>query len=139
MNNITVKMLEPSEWYLLEEFCAKEGIRAPSPDFGWVVAGIEDGRIVGVVVAQMQIHTEPIWIEKEYQGKGLKEQMMDLMEMKIDEASVTKGQTIHVYAEPTNAASEKICKRRGFVKSERCFYTKVYGGESFVKLFLKGD
>jgi ribosomal protein S18 acetylase RimI-like enzyme len=131
-----IKMLAPEHYYLLEEFCKEEGIEAPSPDFSWVEAAIDmdAGKIVGIVVTQMLIHTEPIWIKKEYQGKGLKERLMDEMELRIDEASALKGAPIHVYAEPTNPASEKICRQRGFTQSERKFWTKVYGGERFIEL-----
>jgi hypothetical protein len=136
MNNIIIRMLDPEQYYLLEEFCQREGIDAPSPEFSWVVAAIdtEIGKIVGIVVAQMLIHCEPIWLQKDVQGKGLKEKMMDMLELKLDEASVLKNVPIHTYVEPTNPAAEKICKKRGFVQSERKFWTKFYTGESFIKL-----
>ena len=129
-------MLDPEQYYLLEKFCEEEGIDAPSPEFSWVKAAIDvdEGEIVGIVVTQMLIHTEPIWIKKEHQGRGLKERLMDAMELRIDEASILKGVPIHVYAEPTNAASEKICRQRGFTQSERKFWTKIYTGEKFIEL-----
>ena len=136
MSNIVIKMLDPEQYYLLEEFCKDEGIECPSPDFSWIGAAIDldKGKVVGIVVTQMLIHTEPLWIKKEYQGRGLKEKLMDAMELRIDEASALKGVPIHVYAEPTNPASEKICRQRGFTQSERKFWTKIYTGERFIEL-----
>lgn len=139
MGNITVRMLTPNEYHLAEEFCQKEGIECPHPEFSYIVAAIDEGRVVGIVVTQMLIHTEPIWIQKEYQGRGIKEKLMDLMEDRIDESAIMIGKPVHVYAEPTNVAAEKICRIRGFTQSARKFWTKIYSGERVAKKFLKGE
>jgi hypothetical protein len=136
VNNIIVKTLDPEQYYLLEEFCKEEGIEAPSPEFSWVEAAIDTntGKIVGIVVTQMLIHTEPIWIKKEYQGKGLKEVLMDKMEGRLDASAISLGKPIHVYNQPTNAAAERICKQRGYTKCEIPLYTKIYSGDKLAKL-----
>lgn len=141
MNNIIIRMLDPEQYHLLEEFCKEEGIEAPSPEFSWVEAAIDldKGKIVGIVVTQMLIHTEPIHIKKEYQGKGIKEQLMDRMEGRLDVSALQLGKPIHVYNQPTNAAAERICRQRGYVKSDKPLYNKIYSGEKLVELLTKSN
>lgn len=135
MNNVVVKMLDPEQYYLLEEFCEREGIPMLKPDWSKVVAAIDmdSGKIVGIVVAQMQIHTEPICISKEYQGKGLVELMTDSMEGYLDMLAGGSGVDIGVYNQPTNAAAERICRMRGYQKSDKPLYVKVYKGDELTK------
>lgn len=136
MDNVIVRVLEPEQYYLLEEFCREEGIEAPSPEFSWVVAAIDlqIEKIVGIVVTQMLIHAEPIHIKKEYQGHGLKEELMDRMEGRLDASALQLGKPIHVYNQPTNAAAERICRQRGYVKSDKPLYNKIYSGEKLAGL-----
>lgn len=135
MSNIVIKMLDPEQHYLLEEFCEEEKIAVPNPEFSKVVAAIDmdSQKVVGVVVCQMQIHTEPIWIKKEYQGDGLWQDMCDTLEGYLDVLAFTSGVNIGVYNQPTNAAAERICRMRGYDKSEKPLYTKVYTGDKFSK------
>lgn len=136
IDNIMSKTMDPETWYLIEDFCQSEGIDVPSPEFSWVEAAIDldTGKIVGIVVTQMLIHTEPIWIKKEYQGKGVKEILMDRMEGRLDASAIQLGKPIHVYNQPTNAAAERICRQRGYVKSERPLYNKIYSGGKLIEL-----
>lgn len=139
MNNIIIKMLDPEQYYLLEEFCEKENIPMLNPEFSKVVAAIdtEAEKIVGVVVAQMQAHLEPIWIQKEYQGNGLWEMMGDAMEGYLHMLAFSSDTELGVYSQPTNAAAERICRMRGFTKSDKPLYIKVYNGEGLTKSNLE--
>ena len=136
MSNLYIRTLAPDEYYLLDKFAEEEKIEIPSPDFSWVEAAFDEetGEIVGIVVTQMLIHAEPIWIKKEYQGKGIKEELMDRMEGRLDASAAFIGKPVHVYNQPTNAAAERICRQRGYVKSDRPLYNKVYTGEKLVEL-----
>lgn len=128
-DDITIRMLDPEQFYLLEEFCESENIPTPNPDFSKVVAAIDQdtGKVVGIVVAQMQAHTEPIWVKKEYQGDGIWEEMADAMEGYLDMLAYGSGAQIAVYNQPTNAAAERICRMRGYTKCDKPLWTKVYG------------
>jgi len=141
MNNIVTKMLEPEQHILLEEFCKEEGIPILDPEWSKVVAAIDldTGKVVGIVAAQTQIHLEPIWIKKEYQGKGLWEEMADRLEGYIDGIALTSGSEIAVWNQPTNAAAERICRMRGYSKSDKPLYTKVYTGEKLSKLLNREE
>ena len=131
MTNIIVKMLAPEEHYLLEEFCREEKIPMLDPEWSKVVAAIDldTEKVVGIVAAQTQVHLEPIWIKKDYQGKGLWEEMADRLEGYIDGLAFSSNTNIAVWNQPTNAAAERICRMRGYSKSEKPLYTKVYTGE----------
>jgi hypothetical protein len=85
----------------------------------------------------MQIHTEPIWIKKEFQGNGLWEMMVDSMEGYLDMLASQSGQPIAVWNNPSNAASERICRLRGYSKSDKPLYTKTYTGEGLIKVDRK--
>lgn len=129
-------MLDPEQYYLLEEFCQSENIPVPHPEYSYVVAAIDLdlGKVVGIVAAQIQVHTEPMWLKKEYQGEGLWQAMADKMEGYLDFRSAQGGADIHVWCQPTNAAAERICRMRGFQKCDKPLYTKVYNGAKLVEL-----
>lgn len=124
-------MLDPEQYYLLEEFCANQNIPMLNPEWSKVVAAIdtEAGKVVGIVVCQMQLHMEPIWIQKEYQGKGIWEMMADVMEGYLGALAFGSGEKISVWNQPTNAAAERICRLRGYVQGQRPLWYKVYDGK----------
>lgn len=130
MSNIVIKLLDPEQYYLLEEFCEREKIPMLNPEWSKVVAAIntETGKVVGIVVCQMQLHMEPIWIDRKYQGKGIWEQMADAMEGYLDMLAFGSGEKVSVWNQPTNAAATKICRLRGYVESEHPLWYKVYDG-----------
>lgn len=134
-------MLDPEQYYLLEEFCEAEGIPMFNPEWSRVVAAIDmdTEKVVGIVVAQMQTHTEPIWIDKNYQGQGLWEIMVESMEGYLDMLAGYSGTPIAVYNQPTNAAAERIVRMRGYTKCEKPLYTKVYNGEKLSKLLTESE
>lgn len=138
--SVIIRTLKPEQYYLLEKISKDAGIEVPSPDFSWIEAAIEEdtGEVVGVVVTQMLVHTEPIWIKREYQGKGIKEQLMDATEGRLDATALRIGKGINVYNQPTNAAAERICRLRGYEKSERPLYMKIYTGMKLAKI-LSGE
>lgn len=128
-DNIVVRMLDPEQFYLLEDFCQAEEIPVPNSEFSKVVAAIDldTQKVVGVVVTQMQAHTEPIWIKKEYQGSGLVDELCDAMEGYLETIAFGAGVELAVYNQPTNPAAERICRLRGYNKCDKPLYTKVYG------------
>lgn len=134
--NVVIKMLDPEHYYLLEDFCKEENLPMLNPEWSKVVAAIDTdaGKVIGIVVAQMQIHTEPIWIKKQYQGGGLWEEMVEVMEGYLDSLAFIAGVPIGVWNNPTNAAAERICRMRGYEKSEKPLYTKIYDGARLTKL-----
>jgi hypothetical protein len=137
MNNVIIKMLDPEQYYLLEEFCEREKIPMLNPEWSKVVAAIdtEKEEIVGIVVAQMQIHCEPVWVQKEHQGKGLVKQMTTILEGYLDMLAYSSGVNIAVWNQPTNAAAERICRMAGYERSDKSLWTKIYTGDGLSKMF----
>lgn len=135
MNKIVIKMLDPEQYYLLEDFCKEQVIPLLNPEWSKVVAAIdmETEKVVGIVVCQMQAHMEPIWIHKDYQGQGIWEQMADSMEGYIDALAMASGEEISVWNQPTNAAAERICRLRGYTKGDRPLYYKTYDGSGLIE------
>jgi ribosomal protein S18 acetylase RimI-like enzyme len=134
-DNIIIRMLDPEQYYLLEDFCESEGIPMLNPEWSKVVAAIDmdTEKVIGIVVSQMQLHTEPIWVSREYQGNGLVDKMTDAMEGYLDFLAGASGVDIGVYNQPTNAAAERICRRKGYTKSDKPLYVKIYKGDRVTK------
>lgn len=134
MQNVIVRMLEQDEFDRLIEFCEEENIPMLNPEWAKVVAliDVDLDKVVGIVVCQMQIHNEPIWIKKEYQNGQRWKDMADVMEGYLDMLALTSGVSIGVYNQPTNAAAERICRMRGYEKSDKPLYTKVYTGQGLI-------
>ena len=134
MQNVIVRMLEQDEFDRLIEFCEEENIPMLNPEWAKVVAliDVDLDKVVGIVVCQMQIHNEPIWIKKEYQNGQRWKDMADVMEGYLDMLALTSGVSIGVYNQPTNAAAERICRMRGYEKSDKPLYTKIYRGEGLL-------
>jgi hypothetical protein len=142
MNNVAIRMLDPEQFWMLEEFCEEEGIPMLNPEWSRVVVAVDEvtEKVVGVVVCQMQAHMEPMWIKKEYQGKGIWEDMAEVIEGYLDVLAFSNGVKIGVYNQPTNAAAERICRMKGYEKSDRPLYVKVYTGDRFAQALIKeGD
>lgn len=134
-------MLDPEQYYLLEEFCNEEGIPILNPEWSKVVVAIDEttNKIVGIVVCQMQAHMEPMWIKKEYQGKGIWEEMAEVIEGYLDVLAFSQGAQIGVYNQPTNAAAERICRMKGYEKSDKPLYVKIYTGDRFAQALLNKE
>ena len=139
MSNVVVKMLDPEQYYLLEEFCEAQGIPMLNPEWSKVVAAIDldTEKVVGIVATQMQAHTEPIWIQKEYQDGKLWEEMVDIMEGYLDSVAMIGGSPIVAWNNPTNPAAERICRLRGYHKTDNPVYVKIYTGAKLVGMLTK--
>lgn len=85
----------------------------------------------------MQVHVEPIWIEEGYRDGKLSTELADSLDGYLDGLAVGGGQPIGVWANPTNAAAERIVKIRGFQKCEKPVYTKTYTGDKLAQIFLE--
>jgi len=143
MSNVIVKFLDPEQYYLLEEFCEQENIPMLNPEWSKVVAAIDldTQKVVGIMVAQMQVHVEPIWIKEGYRDGKLSTEMADSLDGYLDGLAVASGIPIGVWANPTNPAAIKICRVRGFQPCENPVYTKTYTGDKLAQMFIdqKGE
>lgn len=61
----TVRLLTPEEVASLKPMFDERGASMPNPDFSCAVGVVDsEGKVRGFLFAQMQIHAEPMWIEK---------------------------------------------------------------------------
>lgn len=132
---IYTKMLEPDEYHLLHDFCAAENLPVPDPSGSKVVVAIDEAtqEVIGIVVAQVQVHTEPIWIKREYQDGKLWKELTGHMEYYLDMWALNNG-PFDAWNQPTNAAAERICRLLGYEKCDRPLYVKQYRGEKWQQL-----
>jgi hypothetical protein len=66
---MTYRKLEKDEWYRLKPIFEVEEWPMPSKDLATAaVAEDEEGRICGVLILQVQLHCEPLWIREESRG-----------------------------------------------------------------------
>lgn len=139
MSNIIVRFLDPEQYYLLEEFCEQENLPMLHPEWSKVVAAIDldTQKVVGIMVAQMQVHVEPIWIKEGYRNGKLSTELADSLDGYLDGLAVAGGREIAVWANPTNPAAVKICRIRGFQQCEKPVYTKTYTGDRLAQMFLE--
>lgn len=123
--------VEPEQFYLVDEFCDSEGIPKLNPNFSKVVAAIDvdTEKVVGLIAAQMVLHTEPIWINEAYRSQGIWREMAEMFEGYMSHMAEI-GAIAGLYTQPTNDESRAIAKKMGFYESENPLYIKLYNKEA---------
>lgn len=139
MKHVEIKLLNPEEYPLVNEFCKSEGIPELEPDWSKVVAAIDvkSGKVVGIMVCQMQIHVEPIWIKKGYRNNEISRGMSDMLDGYLSGLAYGGGKNIGIWCQPNNPRSEQLCRLHGMYKSDKVLYTKIYTGDRLEKLMGK--
>lgn len=124
--SVVVQVIEDEQFYLVDDFCDREGIPRMNPQFARVIAGIdiEKGKVVGIIALQLVAHAEPIWVEKEYQGEGLWRRMGSYLDGYLKEMA-SQGAVYAIYTQPTRKGVEEICKQFGFYQAEHPLYLKI--------------
>ena len=127
MDNVKVQFIEPDQFYLVDDFCTREGIPLMDPRWARVVAGIDltQERIVGIMVLQLVAHAEPIWIEEGYQGNGLWKEMALTLDGYLQEMA-NQGVVQGIYTQPTRDETKAICEKMGMYESEHPLWLKKY-------------
>lgn len=128
---IKTMFIEPDQFYLVDEFTDSENISRLNPAFSRVVAAVdtESGKVVGIMVVQMVLHAEPIWIKEEYQGRGIWREMAETMDGYLMEMAA-QGIVAGVYTQPTRPETKAICEKMGYYEAEHPLYVKLYGSFS---------
>jgi len=112
-----------------------------NPDWSKVVAAIDlnSSKVVGIMVAQMQIHVEPIWVKEDYRNKKVSNQLADALDGYLDGLALSSGQPIGAWANPSNLAAERICRLRGFQQCANPVFTKTYTGDKLSQIVLEQE
>lgn len=62
--DIEIRRLTLEEIRTLEPIFRAQGADMPNPSTSFVMAAIQDGRVIGFQVTQFRVHVDPMWIEK---------------------------------------------------------------------------
>jgi len=129
---IEIRFLEDDEYYLLDEIYDGEGVARLDPNFSRVVAAIKDGKVIGIMVMQMVLHTEPIIIKEEWQGKGLWRDMAEMLDGYLTAIGIPGA-----YTQPMRDETKAIAGKMGYTESEHPLWVKIYNHD-FRRLVPEG-
>lgn len=121
MNGITFKWLEGQEacdW--LNDVLKARGWAELNPHTARALCAYKDERIVGFHIIQLYPHAEPLYVDPEYRGTGLAEDLADRMYEFLKEVR-TRGYMV-VCESPF---AEKLCEARGMKKVTYPVYMAV--------------
>lgn len=121
MNGVTFKWLEGKEaceW--LNEVLERRGWSLLNEHTARALCAYKDERIIGFHVIQLFPHAEPLFIDPEWRGTGLAEELADRMYEFLKEVR-TRGYM--VIAESPFA--EKLCQERGMKRVNYPVYMAV--------------
>jgi hypothetical protein len=118
-----ISWIERPDFWKVDEFCKEQGIGLMDPEFSKVCTAIDlkTGRVVGIIAAQMVIHSEPIWIDKEWQGTRIWKRLSDEMD-----SYLTTMNAAGVYNQPSTPTAERLAQKMGYVKCDNPLWVKYY-------------
>lgn len=105
-----IKILAPEEYHLLDEIPEPDAVKL-DPSTTWVAAAIEDGKIVGRLVALSLPHIEAIWVEEKHRGSTIGVRLESLLTKKLEELGAGL-----VMAYAVNDKMESYLQRLGYTK-----------------------
>ena len=103
-----IRILKPEEYHLLDDIPAPDAVRL-NPENTWVVAAVEDGRVIGRLVALSLPHLEGAWIAPEHRGRTIGAQMESVLTDKMKELGASL-----VMAYATDETMESYLTRLGY-------------------------
>ena len=84
MSELTYRRLPEEEWQRLrvayEECRASESLPLPDPAQAVIIAAEQSGRLVGCVGAERAWNVSPLWVAKEFRGRGLASRLAQSIE-----------------------------------------------------------
>lgn len=117
---IEVRSLEGDELSVLEPVLASKGWMQLHHPTSRAVAAFEGEKVVGFLVLQLTPHLEPMWIDDDYRGTELAQNLINRM-LIFMAAHQIRG--FVVVAESPHV--EAMCKEKGMVKVEAPVYVSV--------------
>lgn len=119
--DLDVRFLEPHEFWRIAPLFEAEGAPLPDPNYGRVVVAMDGLKVVGVIVAQMVLHVEPIIVDKEYRGRGVWQGMAEMMDGYLSAVGVAGA-----YAQPVHESTKHMCEQMGYKEMEHSLWLKIY-------------
>lgn len=117
---MTFRLLETSEWPLLEHEFTARGYALPDPKFAMIAAAFTDEdpqAMVGFLVCQLQLHFEPLVASNGFAIRGLVRTLEDELLLKTGSATY--------YSFAGSEQVGKICEAMGMAEMKTRVYLKV--------------
>lgn len=103
---------EPAEWGRLSKIFAEHKAEVPTPETSAIVVAEVENEIVGFLVLQVQLHTEPLWIHPRYRGVVSWRRMLE----EITTLVQSGGQMNCYYTFADNSRMESLLQRAHYRK-----------------------
>lgn len=119
MGTVTCRQLPAEEWDRLETIYRQQSDALPEAAQNTAIVAECDGRIVGMWGINLVAHAGPLWVDPEWRGKGVSDQMNAALNELLRDAGA-KGYLMF----PSNEASEKVAVRVGLTLTGWKVYKK---------------
>lgn len=118
---MTFRELRKDEWDRLAGILSAEfDQQLPDPSSSLIVVAEDGGEIVGLLVAQLLLHTEPLWVRPSHRGKIIIPHLVECLRRLIPDAG-------YAFATTTNGKVSRLLERLGFKRQEFVTYRWVGG------------
>ena len=85
-----IRELLPAEWGRLRECPWLKKDRTPPPDTARIIVALGDnGELSGLVIAQLLVTIEPVWVDERHRGRGLAPRMWKKLEQTLKALGIT--------------------------------------------------
>jgi hypothetical protein len=102
-------LLLPEHWHLLQPIFDEFKAKMPLPGFASIaVAMTQDGEVAGMLVLQMVMHSEPLYINPDYRDKVNFKRLVEVIEDELKDVAPTT-----YYAFTNNPTVEKMALKVG--------------------------
>jgi GNAT superfamily N-acetyltransferase len=106
-------------------FCSRLpeiGVTVPHPESANIVVAELEEKIIGFIVLQLMVHTEPIYIDPAHRGSGIAEKLAEEAEKLLKEIDARA-----VVCIATGRAVEVLCEFMGMKRIEGTLYAGYPG------------
>ncbi|MCE5309637.1 MAG: GNAT family N-acetyltransferase [Acidobacteriales bacterium] len=121
MGEVTVRHIPPEEWERLRGTYEQQGDTLPRAEQNTAIVAEVDGKIVGMWGINLLIHAGPLWVDPEWRGKGVPDQMGVALDELVKNAG-GKGYLMF----PSNKGSEQVAVRMGLKPAAWKIYVKEF-------------
>jgi hypothetical protein len=116
---MTYRFIEGPELELLRDTIEKQGWSQLNPYSSKALVCEEDGEILGFLVVQAQLHSEPIWVKTDKRGRatGIASELSSKMAEHLKENNVPC-----FFCQADNPFVVELCEENGMLKVESPIY-----------------
>ena len=121
-NAIKYGLLLPEYWHLLQPIFDEFKAKMPNSEFASIaVAMTDEGKVAGMLVLQMVMHSEPLYINPEYRDRVNFRKLVELIEDELKDVAPTT-----YYAFTNNPTVEKMAYHIGMkLLDQKILYKEI--------------